>query len=63
VLGTTGALISARWLAALTFGVSANDLISYAVALVLLPAAALAGCWRPAWKAAATDPAEIVRAE
>jgi predicted permease len=63
VLGTTGALIAARWLAALTFGVSANDLISYAVALVLLPVAALAGCWRPAWKAAATDPAEIVRAE
>jgi putative ABC transport system permease protein len=62
-LGAAGAFLATRWLAALIFGVSRHDLVSYSIALLLLPAAALIGCWRPARKAASTDPAEIVRAE
>jgi ABC-type lipoprotein release transport system permease subunit len=37
--------------------------VSYALALLLLPAAALLGCWRPAWRAAASNPAETIREE
>lgn len=61
--GAAGAFIATRWLAALLFGVSRHDMASYAAALLLLPAAALIGCWQPAWKAAAADPARIVREE
>ena len=61
VLGTMGALAAARWLGALLYGVSAHDPASFALAVVLLPAAALLGCWRPARRAAAADPAESIR--
>jgi ABC-type antimicrobial peptide transport system permease subunit len=61
ILGTVGALAAARWLAALVYGVSPRDPLSYALAVVLLPAAALLGCWRPAWRAAAANPAETIR--
>ena len=62
-LGVAGALIAARWLGALVYGVSPRDPLSYAAGLALLPAAVLLGCWRPAWRAAAADPAEIIRDE
>jgi predicted permease len=61
MLGTAGALAAGRWLAALVYGVSPRDPLSYALAVVLLPAAALLGCWRPAWRAAAANPAETIR--
>jgi putative ABC transport system permease protein len=63
LMGAVAALVAARWLATLVYGVSARDPLSYALALVLLPAAALLGCWRPAWRAAAANPAEIIREE
>jgi len=62
-LGAAGALLATRPLAALIYGVSLRDPSSYAAALLLLPAAALGGCWRPAWRAAAADPAASVREE
>lgn len=61
VLGTAGALAAARWLGALVYGVSPRDPLSYGLAMLLLPAAALLGCWRPAWRAAAANPAETIR--
>ena len=61
ILGTAGAQAVARWLGAIVYGVSPRDLLSYGLAMMLLPAAALLGCWRPAWKAAAADPAQTVR--
>jgi ABC-type antimicrobial peptide transport system permease subunit len=61
VLGTAGALGAARWLGALVYGVSPRDPLSYGLAMVLLPAAALLGCWRPASRAAAADPAQTIR--
>jgi putative ABC transport system permease protein len=63
LLGVAGALAAARWLGTLVYGVSARDPLSYALALVLLPGAALLGCWRPAWRAAGANPAEIIREE
>jgi predicted permease len=63
VLGVAVALIAARSLSSLLFGVSAMDPASYAVALLLLPVAALLGCWRPAWRAASANPAETIRSE
>ena len=61
--GSASALVAARWLGALVYGVSPRDPLSYAAALVLLPVAALVGCWRPAWRAAEASPAETIREE
>jgi predicted permease len=63
LLGVLGALMSARWLGALLYGVSPRDPLSFGLALVLLPAAAFLGCWRPAWRAAGANPAETMREE
>jgi predicted permease len=63
LLGAAGSFVAARWLGTIVYGVSPRDPLSYALALLLLPAAALLGCWRPAWRAAAARPAEIIREE
>jgi len=63
LLGTVATVIAARWLSALVYGVSPRDPLSFALALLLLPAIALIGCWRPAARAAAADPARTIRAE
>jgi hypothetical protein len=55
------AQLTGRWLATLLFGVSASDLTSYALALLLIPAAVSLACWRPARGAGVTKPAEIIR--
>ena len=62
-LGACGALAVARWLGALVYGVSARDPLSFAAAVLLLPAAAFLGCWRPARRAATANPAETIRNE
>ena len=58
----------ARWLrgagwARSSTGCRARDPLSYGLALVLLPAAALLGCWRPARRAATANPADMIREE
>jgi predicted permease len=63
LLGAAGATAISRWLGSVLYGVSPRDPLSYGVALVLLPAAALFGCWRPAQRAATANPAETVRGE
>jgi putative ABC transport system permease protein len=63
LLGAGAAVAASRWLAAVLYGVSPRDPLSYGVALILLPAAALLGCWRPARRAATANPAETVRGE
>jgi len=63
LLGTGATVIATRWLGALVYGVSPRDPMSYALALLLLPAVALLGCLRPAARAAAADPATTIRAE
>lgn len=61
VPGAVAAVVAARWLGALVYGVWAYDPLSYGSPLLLLPAAALLG-WRPARRASA-KPAEIIREE
>jgi predicted permease len=61
VLGVAGALASSQWLGSVLYGVSARDPVSYGLALVLLPGAAMLGCWRPARRAAKANPAETIR--
>ena len=63
LLGAAASLVMAPWLGTLVYGVSAHDPLSYSLALLLLPAAALLGCWRPAWRAARANPADTIRAE
>jgi ABC-type antimicrobial peptide transport system permease subunit len=61
--GAGAALGVARWLGSLLYRVSVTDPLSYGIGLLLLPAAALLGCWRPARRAAAVNPADIIRQE
>ena len=63
LLGIGVSAMAARWLGTLVYGVGPRDPLSYGLALVLLPAAALLGCWRPARRAAGANPAEIIREE
>ena len=60
LLGRAVSLVAARWLGALVYGLSARDPLSYGLALLLLPSAALLGCWRPASRASAADPPKII---
>jgi putative ABC transport system permease protein len=63
VLGVAGALAISRWLEGLLYGVSPVDPLTYAVAFGAIVAATLIGCWRPAAKAARTNPIDAIRAE
>jgi cell division protein FtsX len=63
LLGAAATLAATRWLGTLIYGLSAYDPLSYGLALLLLPAAALLGCWRPARLAATANPAETIRQE
>jgi ABC-type antimicrobial peptide transport system permease subunit len=62
-VGVVGAWLGARWLEALLFGVRARDAASYAAALALLLIVSLLAVWRPVRRAAAVDPARILRHE
>jgi len=61
--GVMGTFATGRWLAALVYGVSARDPLSYGLAVLLLPAAALLGCWRPARRASTANAADLIREE
>jgi predicted permease len=63
ILGVAGSLYAAQYLQALIYGIAAVDPFTYGVALIVIPAAALLGCWRPAWKAGEANPADAIRAE
>jgi putative ABC transport system permease protein len=62
-LGLAGSLALSRLLQGLIYGVSATDPVSYAVAVAVIPAAAILGCWRPSRQAAAANPVDAMRAE
>jgi putative ABC transport system permease protein len=61
LLGALSAVAAGQWLGTLLYGVSAHDPLSYGLALFLLPAAALLGCWLPARRAATASPADMIR--
>jgi hypothetical protein len=62
-LGIVLALAASGLFSSLIFGVSPHDPVSFVFAVAALLPAVLAGCWRPARKAAAADPAETIREE
>ena len=62
-LGLLGALALTRLLAPLLYDTAPTDPASFAAAAVFLLAAAVAGAWLPARRAARTDPMTALRAE
>lgn len=62
-LGLVAAGVAARLARGLLFGVSPADPVSFAGVAALVAAAALAACWLPAARAAATDPMRALREE
>jgi len=62
-LGLCGALVLARTLASLVFGVAATDRVTLVVSAGVVFAVAMAACWRPAWRATRVDPMTVLRAE
>jgi putative ABC transport system permease protein len=63
ILGTAGALAVSRQLQTLIYGISSTDPLTYALAIVVIPSAAMLGCWRPAARAAAANPVDAIRSE
>jgi putative ABC transport system permease protein len=63
LLGLFGALAAGTGLGSVLYGVSSTDPVSFGLALLLLPAAAFLGCWRPARRAASANPSQLLRAE
>ena len=61
LLGVGGALLVSRALQGLIYGISAIDPVSYGLAIAVITAAALLGCWRPAAKAASANPVDALR--
>jgi ABC-type antimicrobial peptide transport system permease subunit len=63
VVGTAGALLAARAMTGLLFGVSAGDPLTYLAIAALLALAAFAACYVPARRALAVDPIVALRCE
>jgi ABC-type lipoprotein release transport system permease subunit len=58
-----GALSLTRFLSPLLYGIDSKDPATFTAALVFLPAAALAGAWLPALRAARIEPTTALRTE
>ena len=63
VLGITGALVAARWISSLLYGVSAADPLTLAGTCAVFGAAALGATYLPARRAARVDPMVALRHE
>jgi len=62
-IGLAGAAAASRAIAAILFGVSPLDPITYAGVTVLLAAVSAVACSVPAWRAVRVDPASTLRSE
>jgi ABC-type antimicrobial peptide transport system permease subunit len=63
VFGITITLAAGRVLASQLYGIDVNDTLTYAGALAVVAAVALAACVIPAYRAARVSPAEVIRSE
>jgi putative ABC transport system permease protein len=63
VLGVGGAVIAARLIRGLLFGVTPYDPITLAAVAVTMAAVGIAACWLPALRAARIDPAITMRGQ
>jgi ABC-type antimicrobial peptide transport system permease subunit len=63
MIGLVAAVVATRSVAAVLFGVRANDPGTLAMAALVLLAVALIACWLPARRAARIDPMEAIRLE
>ncbi len=63
VLGAVGAVVLARFIQSLMFGVSPADPITFAGVALLLGLAGFLACWLPARRASSIDPVKAIRAE
>jgi len=61
LLGLAGSLALSHYLRTLVYGISPLDPLTYAVTIAAVAAAAIAGCWRPAAKAAQSNPMDAIR--
>ncbi len=63
LMGVAASMALSRLLEKLLFGVTPQDPMAFAVAPVLLLAAAAIACVVPAWRGAAVPPTESLRCE
>ena len=63
VLGVAGAFLATWVLAAILYGISATDLVTFLVVPLALAAVALTASWIPARRAASLDPLKTLRCE
>ena len=62
-IGLAGAAAASQAIAAMLFGVSRLDPVTYLAVVALLLGASAVACWVPAWRAARVDPAITLKAE
>jgi len=60
-LGGIGAVLFTRLMQDLLFGVTPTDTVAFTLAPVMLVVTSVAACLGPAWRAASTDPATMLR--
>lgn len=63
LIGLAGALAASRFIAAMLFGISVLDPITYLGVIAMLAGVAVLACWVPAWRAARVDPVTTLRTE
>jgi putative ABC transport system permease protein len=63
LLGIIGALLASQAIAAMLFGISRFDPLTYLIAIGLLVAIAALACLIPAWRASQIDPMAALRYE
>jgi predicted permease len=61
VLGIAGALVAARVIQGLLFGVAPHDPVTFIVVAVMMASIGIVACWIPALRAARIDPAITMR--
>jgi predicted permease len=62
-VGVSGALLAARLLSGMLFGITAHDPLTVVAVATVLLAVGVAACWLPAARAARVDPAVALRSE